>query len=122
MKTLLALVSLASLASAQMRLAALPGKSPLVTFRIVFATGAQADPTGKPGTAYRTAMMLANSGSRELTYQLITEALFPLGASVSAQVDKEMTVFSGAVSAERVDDYYKLLRGMLLDPGWSEDD
>jgi len=122
MKLLLALVSLAGLASAQMRLAALPGKSPLVTFRIVFTTGALADPADKPGTAYLTAMMLANSGSREMTYQQITEALFPLGASVSSQVDKEMTVFSGAVAAERVDDYYKLLHAMLLDPGWREDD
>src|SRR5215831_3849311 len=122
MKTFLALVALASLASAQMRLAVLPGKSPLVTFRIVFTTGAMADPADKPGVAYLTAMMLANGGTREMTYQQITEALFPLGASVSAQVDKEMTVFTGAVAAEGVDDYYKLLRTMLLDPGWREDD
>jgi zinc protease len=122
MKTLLALASIAGLASAQMKVAALPGKSPLVTFRIVFTTGAQADPPDKPGVAYLTAMMLANGGSRALTYQQITEALFPLGASVSAQVDKEMTVFTGAVAAEGVDGYYKLLRSMLLDPGWREDD
>jgi zinc protease len=121
-KILLALASIASLASAQMKVASLPGKSPLVTFRIVFTSGAQADPPDKPGVAYLTAMMLANGGSREMTYQQITEALFPLGASVSAQIDKEMTVFTGAVAAERVDDYYKLLRAMLLDPGWREDD
>ncbi len=122
MKTLLTLVSLASLASAQMRLATLPAKSTLVNFRIVFTTGAMADPPDKPGTAYLTAMMLAGGGSREMTYQQITEAMFPLGASISAQVDKEMTTFSGAVAADRIYDYYRLLRDMLLDPGWRDDD
>ena len=33
----------------------LPGKSPLVTFRIVFTTGSAADPADKPGLANLTA-------------------------------------------------------------------
>jgi len=122
MKPLVAFLTLASLAAAQMRVAVLPGKSPVVTFRIVFTTGAQADPSDKPGTAYLTAMMLANGGTAEMTYQQITEALFPLGASISAQIDKEMTTFTGAVAADHVADYYKLFGGMLLNPGWREDD
>jgi len=112
----------ASLASAQMRVMARPGKSPLVTFRIVFTTGAATDPPGKPGVAYLTARMLADGGTRDMTYRQIVDALFPMAASVNAQVDKEMSTFYGATHVDNLPDYYKLLRAMLLDPGWRADD
>ena len=109
-------------AFAQMRAIALPSKSPLVTFRIVFTTGAAADPADKPGLAYLTAQMLGDAGSKDLTYRQIVEAMFPMATSVSVQVDKEMTSFGGTTHIENLEPYYKLLRGMLLEPGWREDD
>jgi len=111
-----------SLAAAQMRVMAKPGKSPLVTFRIVFTTGAATDPTDKPGLAYLTAQMLAGSGTKEMTYRQVVDTLFPMAASVSAQVDKEMSTFSGATHVDNLDEYYKLLHDMLLDPGWRPED
>jgi len=105
-----------------MRVVTLPGKSPLVTFRIVFTTGSDADPADKPGLAYMTAMMLAGGGSRTMPYQKIADAMFPMAASLGVQVDKEMTVFRGATHVENLEEYYRLVRGMLLDPGWREDD
>ena len=107
---------------AQMRLVTLPGKSPLVTFRIVFAAGSAVDPPDKPGAAYLTAMMLARGGTKELTYRQLLDAMFPMAASVNAQVDKEMVTFSGAAHIDNLEPYYKLLRAMLLDPGWREED
>jgi zinc protease len=122
MKSLVGLLLLASAGFAQMRVAALPGKSPLVTFRIVFTTGSAADPVDKPGTAYLTAMMLANGGTRELTYKQVLDAMFPMATSMSAQVDKEMTTFFGSTHADNLDAYYKIVRSRLLDPGWREED
>jgi zinc protease len=116
-----ALCALAPL-QAQMRAILLPSKSPLVNFRIVFTTGAASDPGDKPGLAYLTAQMLADGGTKDLTYRQITEALFPMAAGVGVQVDKEMTAFTGATHVENLDAYYKLLRAMLLEPGWREDD
>lgn len=113
---------LASAAFAQPRVVQLPGKSPVVTFRIVFRTGAASDPAGKPGLANITASMLAQGGARDLTYKQIVEAMFPMAASVTAQVDKEMTTFAGATHADNLEAYYKLFRSMLLEPGWREDD
>ena len=107
---------------AQIRTVALPGKSPLVTFRIVFTTGSAADPADKPGLAYLTAQMIADGGTKDLTYKQIGDALFPMASSVNAQVDKEMCTFGGATHVDNLDAYYKLLRGMLLTPGWREDD
>ena len=122
MKLLLSALFLALAASAQMRVAQLPDKSPLVTFRIVITAGSAADPADKPGLAYLTAMLLANGGSKDMTYQQIEDAMFPMAAWLSAQVDKEMTTFSGATHTDNLKEYYKLLRAMLLDPGWREDD
>lgn len=111
-----------SLASAQMRVMAKPSKSPLVTFRIVFTTGAASDPADKPGLGYLTAQMLVDGGTKDMTYRQVVDALFPMAASVNAQVDKEMCTFYGATHVDNLEPYYKLLREMLLDPGWRPED
>ena len=100
----------------------LPNRSPLVSFRILFMTGAAADPQGKEGLASLTAAMLAEGGSRAKTYAEITEAMYPMATSFQWQVDKEMTVFSGTTHADNLNKYYSLVREMLLDPGFREDD
>jgi zinc protease len=122
MKTLSTLLLLATAATAQIRLVQLPSKSPLVSFRIVFTTGAAADPTEKPGLAGLTAMMLAEGGTKELTYKQIADAMFPMAASFGVQIDKEMTAFLGETHVDNLAEYYKLVRARLLDPGWREDD
>jgi len=100
----------------------LPNRSPLVSFRILFMTGSAADPKGKEGLASLTAAMLAEGGSRAKTYSEITDAMYPMATSFSWQVDKEMTVFSGTTHVDNLDKYYSLIREMLLDPGFREDD
>ena len=99
-----------------------PGESPLVTFRVLFRAGAAADPAGKEGAAALTAAMLSGGGSRQMSYDDVLDAFFPMAAGVSAQVDKEMTVFIGTTHVENLDAYYAILRGMLLEPGWRADD
>jgi zinc protease len=100
----------------------LPSRSPLVTFRIVFTTGAAFDPADKPGLAHLTAAMISDGGTREMTYKQIVDALYPMAAGVGATVDKEMTTFSGDTHIDNLDAYYKLFESMLLDPGWREED
>src|SRR5215468_6485657 len=100
----------------------LPGTSPLVTFRILFTTGSAFDPPGKEGLAALTASMLAQGGTRSMTYDQIVQALYPLASSVNSQVDKEMTVFSGTTHIENLDRFYSLFRDMLLEPGFRDED
>jgi zinc protease len=100
----------------------MPSRSPLVTFRIVFTTGAAFDPAGKPGLANLTASMIADGGTRQMTYKQIVDALYPMASGVGSTVDKEMTTFSGATHVDNLDAYYKILKSMLLDPGWREED
>lgn len=109
-------------AEAQSRLLTLPGRSPLVHFRIVFLAGAASDPADKQGLASLTAAMLAQGGSRRMSYQQILEAFFPMAASVTAQTDKEMTVFSATTHLDNLEEFYAIFRSMLLEPGWREED
>jgi zinc protease len=112
----------ASSALAQIRVVSLPSNSPLVDFRIVFLTGAAYDPPDKPGLANLTASQIAGGGTRELTYKQIVDAMFPMATYVSSQVDKEMVTFYGSTDIHNLEKYYRLLRGILLNPGWREVD
>jgi zinc protease len=100
----------------------LPNSSPLVTFRLLFNVGAASDPKGKEGLAALTASLLANGGSREMTYEQIVDAMYPMATSFSSQVDKEMTVFNGTTHVDNLPKYYQLISEMLLNPGWRTDD
>jgi zinc protease len=100
----------------------LPSRSPLISFRILFLSGAADDPKGKEGVAALTAAMLAKGGSRERSYDQIVEAMYPMANSFDWQVDKEMTVFSGTTHLDNLDRYYALIREMLLDPGFRQED
>jgi len=100
----------------------LPNRAPLVSLRIIFMTGAAADPKGKEGVAALTSSMLSQGGTRTMTYEQIVEAMYPMATSFGSQIDKEMTVFSGAAHVDNIDKYYDLISQMLLDPGFREDD
>ena len=102
----------------------LPNRSPLVTFRILFMTGAASDPEGKEGVAALTAAMIAEGGTRNKTYEQLVETVYPMGLSspLSWQIDKEMTVFNVTTHGDNLARHYELIREMLLDPGFREDD
>ncbi|MBA2244035.1 MAG: insulinase family protein [Gemmatimonadetes bacterium] len=99
-----------------------PGRSPLVSFRILFNTGSALDPADKEGLASLTAAMLAQGGTEEMPYRQIVEAMYPMATSFGWQVDKEMTVFTGTTHVENLERYYGLIRAMLLEPGFREED
>jgi zinc protease len=99
-----------------------PSQSPLVSFRLLFMTGAASDPPGKEGVAALTAAMLSEGGSRAMTYSQIVEAFYPMAAGFGSQVDKEMTVFAGTTHVDNLEKYYSIIRDMLLDPGFREED
>jgi zinc protease len=122
--TALALLLTTALAGAQTKISSvlLPGSSPLVTFRILFTTGSAYDPPGKEGLAALTASMLAEGGTRSMSYDQIVQALYPMASSINSETDKEMTVFSGTTHVENLDKYYGLLKDMLLDPGFRTED
>ncbi len=113
---------LAAAARQELETVLLQTSSPIVNFRVLFNVGAVLDPEGKEGLANLTAAVIAGSGSQQMTYEQIQEAFFPMAAGFGAQVDKEMTVFTGTVHKDNLDEYYRIVGGQLLEPGWREED
>ena len=99
-----------------------PNRSPLITFRVLFMTGSAFDPQGKEGLAALTAAMLAEAGSRQLSYEQIQDAFYPMASDFDWQIDKEMTVFTGTTHRDNLDRYYSIISPMLLDPGFRQED
>ncbi len=96
--------------------------SPLVNFRFLFLTGAAKDPAGKKGITALTASILSQGGSAKTPYEEIVRRMYPMATSFGGQVDKEMTVFSGVTHKDNLEKYYGLIREMLLEPGFREED
>lgn len=96
--------------------------NPLVSFRILVKVGSANDPAGKEGLCQLTLSMLANGGSKTMTFKEIQKKFFPMAASVGLLVDKEMSVFTGQIHTDNLEKYYAILKDMLLNPGFRQDD
>lgn len=96
--------------------------SPLVDIRYLFNVGPALDPEGKKGLAALTARMIADGGSASHTIDQLRDAMFPMAANLSTQVDKEMTRFTAQVHKDNLERFYELAREQLLNPGWRESD
>lgn len=96
--------------------------NPLVAFRILVHAGAVNDPEGKEGLNALTAMTIANGGTGDLTFRDIQEILYPWAASISVNFDKEITVFTGNVHRDHLDEFYTIFSGLLLNPRFDESD
>ena len=96
--------------------------SPLVTLRIGFRTGSVDDPAGKDGLNALTAMMMGRGGTESLTFEEITETLYPWSASIRAQFDKEMTVLVGEVHRDHLEPFFAIVRDLVVAPRFDESD
>jgi zinc protease len=85
-------------------------------------SGSAADPSGKVGLASLTAALVAGGATRQDSYDDILAKLYPFAAGYGAQVDKEMTVFTGRVHRDNLEAFYTLFRNALLSPALREDD
>lgn len=109
--------------SAGIKTVQLPVKSdPTVSFRIWFKVGTQNDPEGKEGLANFTANMLVEGSTKENAYEQILEKMYPLAASYGATIDKEMTVITGRIHKDNLEQYYNLLKEAILSPVFKQED
>jgi zinc protease len=93
-----------------------------VSFRFVFKAGSVDDPMDKRSVTALTARLIAYGGTEKLSYKELLEQLFPMSASIDVQVDCDQTVFLGRVHKDHLDDYYSLIRDVLLTPRLEETD
>ncbi len=114
--------SLAEFGRMSVPLLELRSESPLVDVAFLFHSGSADDPPGKKGLAALTAAMVAEGGSATHTYDEIQQALYPLAAPLSAQVDKEMIKFSTTVHRDNAERWWRIAAQPLLVPGFREED
>jgi zinc protease len=104
------------------RVVDLPGESPLVAVRLMFDVGSIHDPKGKEGLAALTASMVGEAGTKKRSYTELLEALYPMAASIAAGGDREVTVFATTVHRDVLVEATALLKEVLLQPAFSEQD
>lgn len=99
-------------------------KSPLpqLNIKLQFLAGSADDPAGKEGLAALAAAMIANAGSKAMTIDEITKALYPMAGSFSALVDKEMTTFTANIHRDNWQQFFDVVLPQLLDPGYRSED
>ena len=96
--------------------------SPLVTLRAAFRNGSVNDPVGKNGLNAVTALMMGRGGTQSMTYEEITQALYPWSAIIDVQFDKEMTVIVGEVHRDHVETFYPIFRDLIVAPRFEPSD
>ncbi len=96
--------------------------SPLVALRFLFRVGAQNDPKGKEGLAALTAAMIAQGGTRELSYDQLLERFYPMAAGLGGACRREVTVFAGEVHRDNLAAYVPLVTSMLTTPRFAPED
>jgi zinc protease len=92
--------------------------SPFVSIRVLFTAGSADDPAGREGLAALTASVLAEGGTRSLTYERLLAELYPMAAGIGVQVDRDVTVVHGTVHRDHLDRYYELFRQVVSEPRW----
>ncbi len=96
--------------------------SPMINFRILLNVGSSNDPEGKEGLCDLALSMLSGGGTKTLTFKDIQKKFYPMAAGVGLRVEKEMSVFTGTIHIDNLDEYYAIFKEMLLDPGFREED
>lgn len=93
-----------------------------VVIKLMFKNGSIADPAGKEGLTYATANLIEQGGTGALSYSDIQERIYPMAARYGAGVDKEVTIFTFEVHTNFIDDFYPIVKGLMLEPTFAEED
>ncbi len=94
---------------------------PVVYFHLVVKSGSADDPAGKEGLAWFTANLMKR-GSKLYTAQELEEKLELIGARLDVRVDRELIEFTGKTLLVNLDQYYEILKQVLLEPSFSADE
>jgi zinc protease len=97
-------------------------ESPLVAVRLMFKVGSIHDPQGKEGLAALTGLMVGQAGTQQRSFSELVDLLYPMAASIDVTTDREVTVISGEIHREKLDEFIALLQEAVLEPGFDESD
>jgi zinc protease len=93
-----------------------------VIIKLTFRNGSIADPKGKEGLTAATANLITQGGTKEMTYSEIQDKIYPWAAGYYGSVDKEVTIFTFMVHVDFLDQFYPIVKGLMLSPAFDEKD
>lgn len=93
-----------------------------VVIKLRFENGSICDPAGKEGLTFATANLITQGGTETMTFSEIQDRIFPMAAGYYSNVDKEVTTFTFQVHVDFIDQFYPIVRDLILSPSFSEED
>ncbi len=93
-----------------------------VVIKLMFRNGSISDMKGKEGLTSAAANLITQGGTKEMTYSEIQDKIYPWAAGYNSQVDKEVTIFTFAVHVDFLDQFYPIVKGLILTPSFAEND
>jgi zinc protease len=99
-----------------------PSDSALIDVALIVSAGSMYDPPGKNGLAQLTAAMVTQAGTVKRSFAEVQQGFYPLAAGWGAQLDQEIVKLAGSVHRDNSEAWYALVRELLLEPGFREDD
>lgn len=93
-----------------------------LVFKVYFNNGSIADPAGKKGLTFATAALMSQGGAGGMSYADIQDRLYPWAAHYSAAVDKQVSSFTFEVPDDFIEDFYPIMKSILLAPDFAEQD
>jgi zinc protease len=93
-----------------------------VVIKIRFENGSIVDPADKKGLTVATASLMSQGGTGGISYADLQDKMHPWAASYFAAVDKQVTTFTFQVPADFIDEFYPLVKNLLLSPDFSDKD
>lgn len=93
-----------------------------IVVKLMFKNGSISDPAGKEGLTTTTAALITMGGTQSMSYADIQDALYPMAASYGALVDKEVTTFTFVFHRDFTDQFYPIMRDLMLKPAFDQND
>lgn len=97
-------------------------KSNKVVIQLMFRNGSICDPTGKEGLTFLTSTLITEGGTGNLSATDIKDKIYPYAAQFGGSCDKEVSNFTFEVPADHLENFYSIVKGLMLNPSFKEED
>jgi zinc protease len=100
-------------------------KSNKVVIKLMFKNGSINDPKGKEGLTYATGQLVAGGGiggDFAMSYSEIQDKIYPMASGYNVSIDKEVTIFTFSVHKDFLEEFYPIVKGLILNPAFEQKD
>jgi zinc protease len=97
-------------------------KSDKVVIKLMFKNGSVSDPVGKEGLTRLTAGLVTSGGTKDMTYSQVQDKIYPMAANYGSAMDKEVSIFTFQVHKDFLNEFYIILKGLIITPSFDQKD